>query len=139
MAKLLQNFFGGDENVQLVVVTVPVPAAAQGVDQWAWIHPGDGKVYELVDFSEIHGTASSSGTVMPEKASGTTAVGSGTDLLTGTVSLAGTANTKVTGTLVSSASTRKFVTGDRLGLDFGGTMTSLAGCVIQIVFRRSSF
>lgn len=139
MAKALQNYFGGDESVHVLTVSVAVPAAASAVDQWAWVHPGDGKIYELVDFREIHGTASTSGTLMPEKASGTTAVGSGTDLLTGTVSLAGTANTAVTGTLVSSAATRRFKTGDRLGLDFGGTVTNFAGGLVTMVFRVTSY
>ena len=138
MAKLLQNFFGGDESVRVVSVSVPVPAAAQAVDQWAWAHPGDGKVYELVDFRVVFAVTSTSGTLMPEKASGTTAVVSGTDLLTGNASLSGTANTVVTGTLAASASTRKFKTGDRLGLDFGGTVTNFAGGLVTMVFRVAS-
>lgn len=139
MAKLFQNLFGGDENARIVTLSYTFPAAANAVDQWAWQHPGDGKIYELVDFKEVHTVASTSGTVMPEKASGTTAVGSGTDLLTGTVSLGGTANTVVSGTLVSSASDRRFKTGDRLGLDFAGTMTNLVGANIIVVFRISTY
>jgi hypothetical protein len=139
MAKALQNFFGGDESVHIVTAYTSVPNAAAAVDQWGWSHPGDGKVYELVDYRVVFGTTSTSGTLMPEKCSGTTAVGSGTDLLTGNASLSGTANTVVSGALVSSASTRKFKSGDRLGHDFGGTVTNFAGGLITMVFRVASY
>ena len=51
--------------------------------------------------SAVFGTASSSGTLQVEVATGTQAVASGTNQLTGTVSLAGTANTTVNGTVIA--------------------------------------
>jgi len=86
--------------------------------------------------SVTFGTASSSGTADLVKMTGTTAVGSGTTTLTGTMSLAGTANTPVNGTLVSTLATLQLAKGDRLGLKLGGTLTSLANCNITVRFIK---
>lgn len=94
--------------------------------------------YIVDGVKEVHGTASSSGTLQVEKATGTQAVAGGTNILTGTVSLAGTANTVNSGTLVSNPNTITLAPGDRLNLIFGGTMTSLANCTVQIYLRRAS-
>jgi len=86
--------------------------------------------------SVTFGTASSSGTADLVKMTGTTAVGSGTTTLTGIMSLAGTANTPVNGTLVSTLATLQLAKGDRLGLKLGGTLTSLANCNITVRFIK---
>jgi len=86
--------------------------------------------------SVTFGTASSSGTADLVKMTGTTAVGSGTTTLTGTMSLAGTANTPVNGTLVSTLATLQLAKGDRLGLKLGGTLTSLANCNVTVRFIK---
>ncbi len=88
----------------------------------------------LVAASVVFGTASSSGTVTVEKLTGTTAPGGGTALLTGTMSLSGATNTVVNGTLIGTYSSLLFAPGDRIGLVFGGTATSLATCVISLTF-----
>jgi hypothetical protein len=75
-------------------------------------------------------TASSSGTLTVEKLTGTTAAGSGTALLTGTMSLSGTTNTVVSGTLISTIASLTFAAGDRLGVVVAGTMSSLANCKV---------
>lgn len=76
---------------------------------------------------EVHSTASTSGTLQIEKCTSTTAPGSGTVLLTGTMSLAGTANTVVSGTLISTVASLTLAAGDRLSIVIAGTMTNLAG------------
>jgi len=81
---------------------------------------------------EVHTTASSSGTLTVEKATGTTAPGSGTALLTGTMSLAGTANTVVSGTLIATVASLTFAAGDRMNIVIAGTMTGLAGSRVTI-------
>ena len=86
--------------------------------------------------SVTFGTASSSGTADLVKMTGTTAVGSGTTTLTGIMSLAGTANTPVNGTLVSTLATLQLAKGDRLGLKLGGTLTSLANCNVTVRFIK---
>lgn len=79
-------------------------------------------------------TASSSGTMQVEKLTGTTVPGSGTALLTGTMSMAGTVNTVVNGTLIATIASLKFAVGDRVGLVFAGTMTGLVGFNATLLF-----
>lgn len=81
---------------------------------------------------EVHTTASSSGTLQLEKATGTTAPGSGTALLTGTMTLAGAANTPVSGVLIATVASLTFAVGDRLNLVIAGTMTNLVGSKVTI-------
>lgn len=88
----------------------------------------------LKAFSSVHGVASTSGTVTVEKLTGTTAPGSGTALLTGTVSLSGTANTVANGTLITTVASLTFAAGDRVGFVFAGTMTNLVGAAMTAMF-----
>lgn len=82
--------------------------------------------------SSVFTTASTSGTWTVEKLTGTTAAGSGTALLTGTVALSGTANTVANGTLISTVASLTFAAGDRVGIVFAGTMTNLVGGLITL-------
>lgn len=116
-------------------ITLTIPTATQAVDQNCWTCPV-GEVYELASISEVHTTASTSGTLQLEKCTSTTAPGSGTDLLASTISLAGAANTVLTGTLGTTRSDRVFVAGDRLALDFGGTVTNYVNGWVTIALRR---
>lgn len=105
---------------------------ATSASQTVWIADA---AYELVAVREVHGVASSSGTLMVEKCTGTTAPGSGTVLLSATVNLAGTANTVASGALVTTTDV-KFAAGDRLSFKFAGTMTSLAGCAVSLCLKK---
>lgn len=80
------------------------------------------------------GTTSSSGTAQVEVATGTQAVGSGTNQLQAALSLSGTANTPVNGTVVASPQTIK--AGDRVNVILGGTLTGLANGCVNIVLQR---
>lgn len=79
------------------------------------------KPCEVLLVKQIHGTASTSGTVTVEKLTGTTAKGSGT-AITNAMSTSGTANTVATATLV--AGTTQLAIGDRLAIKNGGTLTN---------------
>ncbi len=79
------------------------------------------KPCEVMEIREIHGTASTSGTVTVEKLTGTTAKGSGTTI-SNAISTASTANTVQTATLTKSAS--QLSVGDRLAIKSGGTLTN---------------
>lgn len=92
--------------------------------------------YQIAAVTATFGTASSSGTLQVEVATGTQATGSGTNQLTGTVSLAGTANTAVNGTVIASPTT--IAAGNRVNLIFAGTMTSLANCAVTVSLQRLS-
>lgn len=139
MAIFKSNPFNKGVN-DLVTVEVHVRAAAEAVDQWVWRHPGDENTYELVEATCIYGTVGgAAAAAMLEKASGTTAVGSGTDLMTAGFDLTATVNTLQTGALATSADTRKFISGERVGIDFSGTVTGFAGGLFQLVFRVASY
>lgn len=98
--------------------------------------PTNGGSYKATAVSEVHGTASTSGTLQIEKATGTQAVGSGTNILTGTMSLSGTANTTIAGTLVATAGVTTFAPGNRVNAILAGTLTNLANCTITVEFLR---
>jgi hypothetical protein len=78
--------------------------------------------------SSTYTTGSTSGTWTVEKLTGTTAAGSGTALLTGTVALnTAAANTVVNGTLIATVASLTFAAGDRVSIVIAGTMTNLVG------------
>jgi hypothetical protein len=94
---------------------------------------------EVLEIREVHTTAGSHGSAVSlqvEKCTGTTAPGSGTNLLTNNsdvgFNLKGTANTVQEGTLIATRATRQLAAGDRLALDFAGTLTALAGVCVTI-------
>lgn len=92
--------------------------------------------FQLVNVSLVFGTASASGTFTIEKLTGTTAPGSGTALLTGTISTAGTANTVLNGVLIATVASLQLAVGDRLGAVFAGTETGLVGLDILVTLKR---
>jgi hypothetical protein len=94
--------------------------------------------YQVLSFREIHATAGTDGgavTIMLTKDDGTEAPGAGDDLLTAGLDAKGTANTLQTGTLTATSAFLLLAAGDRLSLDFAGTVTSLAGVVVSVVLR----
>lgn len=125
------------------------PATALQVDGWLFRVP-EGAEYELVEVSEEHtvaGTDAGSVTLDLKKTASATvqAPASGTTLLRTTFNLKSTANTPVkktaadtTNGLVASRSVRTLKSGDRLGVDFTGTLTALAGmCLtVSLIMRR---
>lgn len=72
-------------------------------------------------------------TVDVTKDTGTTAPGAGSTVLTGAISFSGTANTVVSGTLISTVATLTLAAGDRLSLKWGGTVGSITGAVVNIL------
>lgn len=124
---------GGTIVPQTEPLIFSVPAATQAVNQAIFVAE---TTYQVAGLKAVWGTASSSGTVTIEKLTGTTAPGSGTALLTGTISTAGTANTVTTGTLIATLASLKLAAGDRLGVVFSGTETGLVGLVLNVTLKR---
>lgn len=124
------RLLGGTETI-----TFHALAATDAVDRVVWIAPW---ACILVSVSVRFATASTSGTLMVEKCADTEAVGSGTDCLSGTISLAGTAATATAGALHATAANYTLAATNALGLDFGGTMTSLADMVVTIEVARTA-
>jgi hypothetical protein len=92
--------------------------------------------YELIGVREVHSTASSSGTLQVEKLTGTTAPGSGSSMLSATINTAATANTVVSGALVTDISVLRLAAGDRVALVSGGSQTNLAGAIVILTFKK---
>ena len=109
------------------------PIATAAVNQPFYIAPYP---VELVSANLIFGVNSTSGNVMIEKETGTTAVGSGNNMLSAVISTAGANNTVTAGTLTTTSSFLQLAKGDRLGLVFQGTETGLVGLVISAVLKR---
>lgn len=113
-----------------------VAAASYAVSHTIFVNDNLGGTYKVVAATATFGTASTSGTLQVEVATGTQATGAGTNQLTGTVSLAGTANTPVNGTVIASPTT--ITTGARVNLIFAGTVTNLANASVNVVIQRIS-
>ena len=104
-----------------VLLSGTAPATASQYERF-WVAPAKC----VVDyFTLTYSVASSSGTVQLEKVPSGTAQGSGTNILTGTVSTSSTANTNNAGTISTTAATAELAVGDALALVNGGTLTSL--------------
>ncbi len=89
----------------------------------------------------VHSTAGSDGgavNLQLTKDTSTNAPGAGTDLLTNNTNAGfnckATANVVQTGTLTATAANLRLAPGDRLSVDFAGTLTALAGVVLVVVF-----
>jgi len=110
-----------------------IPNATDATDQIAFIAPFDCK---LVAVEARWQTASSSGTLAIEKVPDGTAVGSGTDLLTATMDLSATADTKITGAISRAAGVNYIRKGQGVSFDFGGTVTNLVDLLVTLTFRQ---
>lgn len=95
---------------------------------------------EVVAVREVHSVVGgASAAVGLTKCTGTTAPGSGTAITVADFDLTATVNTNQNKTLASglatTAATRKLAVGDRLGLNFSGTLTGLVG-VVTVFLRK---
>lgn len=113
-----------------------VAAASYAVSHTIYVRTSVTSTYKIAGVTATFGTASTSGTLQVEVATGTQAIGSGTNQLTGTMSLAGTANTPVNGAVI--ASPNSIGAGDRINLIFAGTVTNLANASVTVILQRIS-
>lgn len=105
------------------------PASANYYNDIFWIAPAKC----VVDSVEARwGTASTSGTVTVHKVPSGTAAGSGTALLSSTISTAGAAATKTVGTISTTAATLELAAGDGLQLVDSGTLTNLVDLNVTV-------
>lgn len=120
-------------------ITINLGANANQGSQHIWAAT---RPCRIIGITEIHKTAGSDGSAVTgyvEKLTGTTAVGSGISMMTGTFNLKGTANTLQTATLTTSnlrndkfSATLVLAAGDRVGWVATGTKTSLAGVQVTL-------
>lgn len=125
-------FFEPDYTDQFEV-TYYAGANAQHLDSPFFIAD---RPYEVVDVSEVHGTAGgASSTLAVRKCTGTQAPASGALVTTAGFAADGTANTVQVGTLNASRRNLVLYPGDRLAADYNGTLGSIANAVITAVLR----
>lgn len=130
----------GDIVGDFVTTTFALNANADLADQAFFVAD---RVYEVVGVSQVHAVAGNDAgavNLQVTKDTGTAAPGAGTDLLTNNAnagfSLKGTANTVQVGTLVATQASKRLAAGDRLSVDFAGTLTTLAGVVVTVRLKR---
>jgi len=110
----------------------PTPA-----DKAFFIAPFDLTI-KRIDY--IHSTAGSDAgavTLQVERLQGTEAPAAGDNLLSAAFNCKGTANTVQNGALTATTASLTLSRGDRLGLNYTGTLTALAGVVVGIVYQKA--
>lgn len=117
-------------------VSVALPLNGDSVDQNFFIAMEPVKVLAI---SESHATAGTDGSAVSavvKKATGTTAIASGTAIMSNSFDMKGTANTVQNAAMATSSATVTLASGDRLGVDYTGAVTSLAGVVITLLLQK---
>lgn len=115
------------------IINISLGTATQAIDQIVFQAPYP---MEFVGVKVTYTTASTSGTLNVEKCPVGTAAGSGTDLLASTIDLSATAGVTYSGTPITTKSSLQLATGDRLALDFGGTVTNLVNAQINLIVKK---
>lgn len=112
-----------------------VAAASYAVSHTIYVNDNVSGTYKIAAISAVFGTTSTSGTLNVEVATGTQAIASGTNQMSSTMSLSGTANTVVNGTITTQTT---IAAGSRINLIFAGTVTNLANASVIVVLQRIS-
>lgn len=105
---------------------------AASVDNWIWIAD---RAYQVTGVRSVHSVAGgASAAVRPRKvlsaatdAPGAAAGANVKELTTANIDLTAATNTAVNATLSATVSDLQFAVGDKMGLDFSGTLTALVG------------
>lgn len=113
-------------------VYLSVPIFATDVNKTIFVAT---EAVQVTAVRAVYGVLAVAGTLTVEKLTGTTAPGSGTAMLTGTLDLSGTANTVLSGALTATTSTLQLAAGDRIGCVLA-TLTGLVGCSVTIVLKK---
>jgi hypothetical protein len=114
--------------------------AAASVDDWLFVAD---RAYTVVSIKEVHSVAGNDGgavtldlrKVTAVAAPGAAAGATVKELLATALDLKSTANTTVTGTLSATAADLSLAAGDKIGANFVGTLTTLAGGVVVIELK----
>lgn len=107
-------------------------------DKHFFIAPFDLTIKQI---QEVHSTAGSDAgavTLQVERLQGTEAPGGNGDALLATAfNGKATANTVQSGTLTGTSALLSLAAGDRLGLDYTGTLTALAGVTVTVRYQKA--
>lgn len=115
-------------------INLPIPLNGDNVDQCIFIAPYAMTISGIVEIHATAGNDAGAVTLALTKDTGTTAPGAGTSMMSGTFNLKATANTQQSATLTSTTSVLTLAAGDRIGANFTGTITTLAGVVVTLYF-----
>ena len=107
-------------------------------DTTLWCADADCEIVWASEIHEVLGTDGSAVTADIVKVADGTVVGSGTSLLASTFNLKATVTTQQKRTLSAGtlAADRIIYAGQRIGINFAGTMTAVAGVNITVVLNR---
>jgi hypothetical protein len=127
---------GGVIVPQEMVLTIPIGASE--VDQTAFIADD---AWQITKIEEVHTVAQNTaypntGNLSINKCTGTQAPNAGAHLHNTTMWLNSTINTVATPTLNAATGALNLADGNRICLDFNGTMTTFAGGVVTIHLKR---
>ena len=118
---------------------VYLPANGDLIDSAFYIATRPQKVTGIKQIHSTLGTNGSAVSLQVTKDTGTNAPGAGTNLLTNNsnagFNLKSTVETVQEGSLASAAATLLMNAGDRLALDFAGTLTTVAGLLVSVKFE----
>ena len=121
-----------NKDMQSVTVSLKNTDAATAANYGAFFIAT--RPYEIMEVHAVWSTASTSGTLMVERLQGTTAEGSGDNVLTSTIDMSGTADT-VNTKKTTDLQNRQLSTGDRLALVDGGTLTNQVNLVVTVLLK----
>jgi hypothetical protein len=125
---------GGITGFQPTYQTITLPVILNGdmVDQALLIAPYAFSVKGVMEIHAVAGDDAGTVTVNLTKDTSGVAPGAGTTIMSGTFNAKGTANTVQSATLSSTSGVLDFALGDRIGVNFVGTIATLAGLVITL-------
>jgi hypothetical protein len=111
--------------------------AANGdlVDQHFFVANRDYRVMAIRQVHSTLGTNGSAVTLDVKKSTSTQAAASGTTMLSATFDMKASINTVRLGTLTSTEADLRLAPGDRISIDYTGTLTALAGVVVVVTLQ----
>lgn len=125
---------GATETAYRDSVTLPIPLNGDNVDQCIFIAPYAMTITGIREIHATKGTDASAVTLAITKDVSGVVPGAGTSVMSGTFDMKGTDATLQTATLTNDKSILTLAAGDRLGANFTGTITALAGVAVVIDF-----
>ena len=121
-------------------LVISVPAVAASVDTDIWVSNGNYKLVAIRTTHSVVGGASAA--ARPRKVTDTSAPGAAASAtvleLAAAIDFTASVNVVRSPALTALASTTRFKSGDRLALDFSGTLTGLVGH-ITFYLKRTEF
>lgn len=110
-------------------VNLNIEYNASSIDKTVFVATRAYVVQGISGSPTVAGSDGSAVTGTIKKASGTTAIASGAALHSSTYNLKGTADTVQALTLSTTAGVTSIAAGDRIGVDFAGTLTAAVGTI----------